>query len=95
MIDPEREPDIRKWLLDGQKATIDFNARIAKYDHFDPTSQTDIANFLEEATGFIAKLENEGVLRIKNPKSRLIASAILIGAKGAIRGYKASFQPVK
>ena len=94
-IDSEREPQIRQWLLDGQKATADFNARISKYDHFDPTSRADIASFLEEATGFIAKLESEGILRIKNPKSRLIASAILLGAKATIRTYKASFAQVK
>jgi hypothetical protein len=90
-IDKDVEPKIRQWLLDGKKATADFNARIGKYDHIDADSKKVIADFIEEAIGFIAKMNNEGVLRIKNPKSQLIASGILLGAQTAVTVYKANF----
>ena len=90
-IDAKLHNDLSKWLADGKKATDEFNARIAKYDHFDATSRADIEKFIDDALAFITKMNNEGVLRIKNPQSQLIASGILAGASVAVNLYRATF----
>jgi hypothetical protein len=89
-IDKEIEPSIRQWLQDGKKSVADYNARIGKYDHLDDDARKIIADFLTEAVGFIDNLNNNGILRIKNPRSQLIASGILLGAQTAIDFYKQS-----
>lgn len=87
-IDKALEPQIRQWLKDGQTAVNSFNDRIAKYDHLDADSRKVIADFLSEAVSFIDNLNNNGILRIKNPNSQLIAAGIIAGARVAITIYK-------
>lgn len=90
-IDKDVEPGLRAELLRGKGQVADFNARIAKYDHFDPASRADIAAFLDEAVAFISNANANGVLHIKNPNSQLIASGILLGARTAITVFRATF----
>lgn len=92
VIDPDKEPQIRQWLQDGKTATDDFNARIAKYEHFDAASRADVAKFLDDAIGFIDNLEQNGILRIKNPNSRIIARSIISGARLLAELYKSKFE---
>jgi hypothetical protein len=87
-IPPDVEPKIKQILSDAKVAVTEFNTRIAKYDHFDADSRKLIADFLTEALGFVEKLNNEGVLKIKNPNSQLIAAGILSGARLALNIYK-------
>jgi hypothetical protein len=94
-IDPAIEPKIRQLLQDGKIAVAEFNIRAANYQHFDETSKADIAKLLDDSIAFIARLNNEGILRIKNPRSQLIASGILAGASVAVSVYKSTFDQVK
>ena len=90
-IDASLHKNLSQWLTDGKKATDEFNAKIAKYDHFDATSRADIEKFIDDALAFITRMNSEGVLRIKNPQSQLIASGILAGASVAVHLYRATF----
>jgi hypothetical protein len=90
-IDPTLEPQIRQWLLDGQLATDDYNTRLAKYQHFDGDSKQIISTFLDEATAFIKRLNDQGILRIKNPRSQAIASGIILGARVATNYFKNNY----
>src|SRR6266498_455358 len=88
-IDKEIEPGLRQALSEAKKAVDDFNTRAARYEHFDAASEADINKFRDDAIAFIDRMNNEGVLHIKNPRSQLIATGILAGVKIAVRIYDA------
>jgi hypothetical protein len=86
-ISPDVEPGIRQELANAKKAVDEFNARAANYQHFDATSEEDIKKLRDETIAFIDRMNANGVLHIKNPKSQLIAGGILAGVKIAVRIY--------
>jgi hypothetical protein len=87
-IDSQLEPQIRQWLSDA-KVTIDgFNERAKAYTVFDPTVQADVAAVARDAVALLSKLNDEGVLRIKNPRSRMIARGVLAGAAVAVNMFQ-------
>jgi hypothetical protein len=88
-IDKEVEPKIRQGLGEAKVAVDAFNARAAGYQHFDATSEADIRKLRDDTLSFVDRLNTEGILRIKNAKSQLIATAIIAGVKIAIRLYDA------
>jgi hypothetical protein len=88
VIDAQLEPQIKQWLKDGKTSVDAFNSRLAGYTKFDAASKADIAKFADDALVLIAKLNDEGVLRIKNPRSQLVASGIIAGARVAARILK-------
>lgn len=88
VIDPAIEPQIKQWLKDGKTSVDAFNERLKTYTQFDATSKADILKFADDSIVLIGKLNDEGVLRIKNPKSQLIASGIIAGARVAVRILK-------
>lgn len=94
-LDPVVEPKIREYLRRAKIAAVDFNTRVARYDHLDTDSKKLIAGFLEEALGFIQTINNEGVLQIKNEQSKLIAAGIISGARLALTVYKLTFDRVQ
>lgn len=87
-IDPAIEPNLKQWLQDGKTATDAFNERAASYTKFDAQSKADIAKFADDAVAFIEKMNTEGILRIRNPKSQAIATGIISGARIATRILK-------
>lgn len=84
VIDPQLEPQLRQWLADGKTSVDAFNGRLAGYTKFDASSKADIMKFADDAVGLISKLNDEGVLRIKNPKSQQVAAGIIAGARVAV-----------
>lgn len=87
-VDPNLEANIRRWLKDGKISIDAFNARLATYTKFDGRAKADVAKFADDAIALISKLNDEGVLRIKNPRSQLIAGGIIAGARVAARILK-------
>jgi hypothetical protein len=86
-IDAAVEPKIRQGLAEAKAAVDAFNARAATYQHFDATADADIKKLRDDTVAFVDRLNNEGILHIKNPKSQLIATAIIAAVKIAIRLY--------
>ena len=89
VIDAEVEPTIKRLLADAKIGVDTFNTRLKTYSKFDATSKQDIAKFADDSITLIQRLNDEGVLRIKNPKSQLVASGIITGARVAARILKA------
>lgn len=80
-IDADMDKAVHPWLEKGKKVTDDFNARAAKWEHFDPSNRTDVTKLLKDLLGFVDNAYREGVLKIKNPQKQQIASGILSGLK--------------
>jgi hypothetical protein len=91
-IDAELHPKLSQWLQDGKKAVDDFNERATHYTTLDETSRADIAKLLSDSIAAIRKLNDEGVLRIKNPHSQLVASGIITAASVAVSIYQSTFE---
>jgi len=87
-IDPQIEPQIKRWLLDSKIGVDAFNARLQTYTKFDSSAKADILKFSDDALILITKLNDEGVLRIKDPRSQLAAAGIIAGARVAVRILK-------
>lgn len=92
VIDAALEPGIRLGLANAKKIVIAFNARAAKWSHFDATNKEDIQALLEDALDFVEQIYNDGVLQIKNPQSQQIAAGILSSAKVTLVLWQSSFQ---
>lgn len=66
-ITTEEADSITKGLTDFKAIVNQFNARVATYKTFDPAVKADLATAFADVTSALAALNNEGVLRIKNP----------------------------
>ena len=91
-IPPSVEPGIRQALLDARLTVTAFNEKAATWTHFDASNKEDIKKLIDDALAFVERIYNEGVLRIKNPRSQQIVSGILSGAKVTLILWKSSFQ---
>lgn len=90
-IDKAVEPKIRERLLQAQDAVLAFNFKAASWQHFDASSRADIERLLQDTIAYISDLNDNGVLRIRNPQSQMIASGILLGASAAVDSFKLIF----
>jgi hypothetical protein len=90
-IDPAIEPKIKQLLLDAKSAVDAFNAKAATWTSFDSTKKADIAKLIRDGLDFVEKINNDGVLKIKNAQSQQIAAGILSTARVALTLWQINF----
>lgn len=83
-IDASFEPDLRKGLIEAKADVDTFNTHAAGWTHLDASNKAEISDFAKKAVNFIDDLNNQGLLHIKNPKSRATAALVLEGARTGI-----------
>jgi len=84
LIGPEESIALAQGVNDAARANIEFRAQLVALKKLDYQNKAQLAGLLDGVVASVDRLNNEGVLRIKNPESRARFAAIVAGIRTSL-----------
>ena len=90
LFDAGEREKIQSALGDVTAALHEFNQRAASYKTFDVKAKADLARAFVDVTNALSKLNDQGVLHVKNPKVKARLQVALVAANLAAQEIAAA-----